>query len=1715
MDSEDARIISRVDSRKISRSIENAMWAKYSSGMFIPHIIDDSNIEYNSHPDSEVILSSVNMVQSNEFLSEFVKIFRNKQINNASGKSTNIYAIRITYPHTKQSHDIPSPTPYMSDDELKKYIWPGSSINEDSEHYTGGVWIDIGEKTHEFSDFNQDEDGSVTVDMEINEQKWIKVLTWPIMVGSNRCNYNAIRAYINSEESFHDADRDIDTTIGERARYIIEDLFHCERKIPDGYFIIKGRMKKVSTADKLQMNMIYTVGTNNYSSIGDVISEIRSVHPTYGITYTTVFLQYVAEDSASKANKSKIYKAYNSILAIGISGVIGVLKTTKEDKSTSCEYSDTFLNIFDLANFYASRIATSKTTSIDSDRIKTLDRSKIITGVDEGAPILRKMILDIAGEDPDVKRAVDLSYEARRQNISPSTPLTEYLKAPHRYEHVDVHHKKYIDLEVLHRILPHCENLIDAKYDGDIMSKSKDSYNLLEFQEIFLVKMRVIALMAVNAILTASIDSDGKRKLDLTDRKDFSYKRWSTIGYELREYLRSMLASYEITNNNYDSAIITSMKKNTLIRYGSKIEEDGFVEDIPKWNLIAALDSLRSVKISVSDKSGGNNSSARRIHTSQWGQQCPINTPEGKNIGLTNNISEACLISVEITNQELSTLYYEINSFESDLPNTHLLIIDGAPVKVVAQDLYSHLKDLRRNGTINRQIGLAIHKYHTNIDTSTLYVIVVRTVPSRPIFPALILDGSVSKLNAIKDSDGYTFDDYMNEGYVEFLDAYEVSYNCVIAPWIYEAGKSEDECSKYTHCMIKPTHIASQTTNCLSFYSHNPAARGTYASTHIKQAISRLYMWQKYRFDHEINYLNNPEKPLLSSDTCRRIGFADIGYGASISVASSPHYGNNDDGIHFSKSLQESGKLDGKHYSVLNYKNETNVNNIKYNYMLNKDKTSEITYTLPNDNTVYKFPDIEFSNGVITPYGDKINIEIRQLELERRLNLPIDDPDLIIKRTITRTRRFQHEDSKGIRKPVNVKDITDAYEFPDGSLYRYSGMYMDSFAIYNDVSIDSNVTSYKNGEPVPIIYGEQISHIPGRIVVQTPSKYILNTILSDPDVKSLLGDNIITPDLIANNPSGDTSLHGYINTLSGLTTSVTDIMRVITSKYKQFRTIKLGLYYIPKDMADTIDTPFISSIPISLMVDDTQNDYYGPAVAPVPMYKSITGRKELRAELGYIYNKRHIKRGDIAIKTLRKVLDTYEIEKEKFELTEGTIESIGGGNTTKIKTAMPIYPKVGNKYAALYSQKSVCARIVPDDEMPLAKWYNPVLKRNETIKVEAAFNPLSYASRGTTGMLHEVRTAGTVDYLLNRLTLGDAITGSSMQEIYEEEDMTSLLREYYNRDNTDEQKQVFDDIMKYGNFKLDDASRKIDDITDTTEFMYDINERDALVKEIRIAIGLPPNCEFNCTIKDPKTGIIINIETPITVGTVYYVALRHLVDNKRRARGYVGKKDPLTLQPVKGRKHDGGTNFGTMEGDCAKDHGAKAVIYDKLALTSDRKVFLKDPVCGGLLAKTESSNDYRCVDCKRYVDASQIIYHETVNSWNLFRMYCRAIGVEIYDDFGIRPIDLVKNYIKSLNFKITYKHGDNHILLSEKKIIIFVDDNSFFTNRNRILQEANVTALYRKDGMSIIRIAESYINKHNWRESIKLQVNNPGKDISYFDEEMYTPEIEDIFDSVI
>jgi len=105
---------------------------------------------------------------------------------------------------------------------------------------------------------------------------------------------------------------------------------------------------------------------------------------------------------------------------------------------------------------------------------------------------------------------------------------------------------------------------------------------------------------------------------------------------------------------------------------------------------------------------------------------------------------------------------------------------------------------------------------------------------------------------------------------------------------------------------------------------------------------------------------------------------------------------------------------------------------------------------------------------------------------------------------------------------------------------------------------------------------------------------------------------------------------------------------------------------------------------------------------------------------------------------------------------------------------------------------------------------------------------------------------------------------------------------------------------------------------------------DAAANELLRAAGLTP--AGKARLRDGRTGQ--PFEGDVTVGLIYMLKLSHLVDDKIHARS-IGPYSLVTQQPLAGKAQFGGQRFGEMEVWALEAYGAAHVLQEMLTVKSD------------------------------------------------------------------------------------------------------------------------------------------------------------------------------------
>ncbi|HEY5087968.1 MAG TPA: DNA-directed RNA polymerase subunit beta [Gemmatimonadaceae bacterium] len=105
---------------------------------------------------------------------------------------------------------------------------------------------------------------------------------------------------------------------------------------------------------------------------------------------------------------------------------------------------------------------------------------------------------------------------------------------------------------------------------------------------------------------------------------------------------------------------------------------------------------------------------------------------------------------------------------------------------------------------------------------------------------------------------------------------------------------------------------------------------------------------------------------------------------------------------------------------------------------------------------------------------------------------------------------------------------------------------------------------------------------------------------------------------------------------------------------------------------------------------------------------------------------------------------------------------------------------------------------------------------------------------------------------------------------------------------------------------------------------------DAAATELIRLAGITPGGKVR--LRDGRSGETFN--SPVTVGTIYMLKLSHLVDDKIHARS-IGPYSLVTQQPLAGKAQFGGQRFGEMEVWALEAYGAAHTLQEILTVKSD------------------------------------------------------------------------------------------------------------------------------------------------------------------------------------
>jgi len=288
-------------------------------------------------------------------------------------------------------------------------------------------------------------------------------------------------------------------------------------------------------------------------------------------------------------------------------------------------------------------------------------------------------------------------------------------------------------------------------------------------------------------------------------------------------------------------------------------ERSGITQNMDKTNYLATISQLQRVSSMLS--SDQENFMARTLHPTHYGRFCPIETPEGTEIGLRKNLAILSKVSTRIMLDE--------NKFMKDLismglkgededasPDSVDVFFNGIFIGSVEnpKDFAAKIREKRRDGELPIQLNVR--------NAENFKTVLIATESGRVLRPLIVVkDGAplLKNEHLIQVEQGEIDWQYLvDKGVIEYLDASEEE-NALVA--IYE----EELTPEHTHLEIDTMDLFGVVTSLVPYGNHDQSSRLNRGSKTQKQALGIYAANYLARLDTDVSILQYPQKPIVKS----------------------------------------------------------------------------------------------------------------------------------------------------------------------------------------------------------------------------------------------------------------------------------------------------------------------------------------------------------------------------------------------------------------------------------------------------------------------------------------------------------------------------------------------------------------------------------------------------------------------------------------------------------------------------------------------------------------------------------------------------------------------------------------------------------------------------------------------------------------------------------
>jgi DNA-directed RNA polymerase II subunit RPB2 len=330
-----------------------------------------------------------------------------------------------------------------------------------------------------------------------------------------------------------------------------------------------------------------------------------------------------------------------------------------------------------------------------------------------------------------------------------------------------------------------------------------------------------------------------KRMLTEMDSR-IHFEQQQYAGKKIKELLNEESIGYYWRASN----LMYNLEKSFKGKWGGK---DGIAQEVSRYSFLGTVAQLRRVNMDV-DK-GGKIVDMRRIHCSTWGIMCPIDNPDGRNIGLIKSMSLLCSISTASSSKDIYKIVSENPEFvplalihpSTWDPVWTRVYLNSDLIGILKEDsnsLYETLLEKRRSEQIDKFVSVSWNRLENEY---LLYTDAGR--PVRPVYREGTKPDQIRKLPKW---------DMIMKKHMDFLDPAETENSRISMEPFHQEFPSE------IHGLAILSASASVLPNC----DFDPGTRNAFSCQQVKQACSWYNTAFSKRFDTIATWLNYAQRPL-------------------------------------------------------------------------------------------------------------------------------------------------------------------------------------------------------------------------------------------------------------------------------------------------------------------------------------------------------------------------------------------------------------------------------------------------------------------------------------------------------------------------------------------------------------------------------------------------------------------------------------------------------------------------------------------------------------------------------------------------------------------------------------------------------------------------------------------------------------------------------------